>query len=727
MDSFRNKLTIRSILICILSFLSILLFAFSAAPLEVGQTIERMDIDSIEGIPVSLYPPAGKLQAIGFFDTRQDESVQAIQDFYLLYRRFHDRGLDALGVYANPNDESVLTFSEQWQIPWPQVMNQTSQGQLTEKCRIDKIPSYILIDDQGAVLAQNLERDEIHQQVASLLNVSLTGLPMPETPTQVPARNLDVESIYYAPVDLSESLTGVNPYFGTAQRRKLAEPCKSNLRKISLAITRFRCAHDGEFPKWLSDLYPDYIDDKSVFLCPDNPINFSFGNNSDPKLTCSYLYELAPVEHAPGQVYRDWKPQQMRQYGDKVPIVRCWNHSESLNLTYGGEILFYPTFWEGVVPTGHTLEDPDAKVRQTLLKIAAALDQYKKDKGDVPNDLNELLSYSEFISDPAMLELDGGGYPPYQFTTQYNYREQKNTQLKEFGGYVPIVRVRNALPNGRVVNLGYHGEIWESSSVWESDIQSDAPSVDRGEQTVNYTESNSDGVGLDYQLDKFRVREDGLSHIAAQISRIIGYPIDVRSGGDEIFTLELENKTVRQILDILLPPIQLGYTQTEDGTIVIDTKENISSLSTGPVSTTPNRSQLARVEAELRTLSMALESFFIDNNRYPTQPDNRDTIAEAAIKLGEGSRARYIRLTTPVAYISRLPRDPFNPEKPSYRYISNGTWYALISNGPDGDSDIDISSLQSMMNDLSTIRLELDKLKYDPATGEGDLFRIGPR
>jgi hypothetical protein len=126
----------------------------------------------------------------------------------------------------------------------------------------------------------------------------------------------------------------------------------------------------------------------------------------------------------------------------------------------------------------------------------------------------------------------------------------------------------------------------------------------------------------------------------------------------------------------------------------------------------------------MNTLSVALQMFFINNKQFPTHPDGGDTLAEAAVKIGQGSDARYISLLTPVSYIVRLPKDPFNQEKPSYRYLSNGSWYIIISNGPDGDEDIDISSIKSNIDDFSKIQTEIEKFKYDPSTGNGDMIKI---
>lgn len=133
-------------------------------------------------------------------------------------------------------------------------------------------------------------------------------------------------------------------------------------------------------------------------------------------------------------------------------------------------------------------------------------------------------------------------------------------------------------------------------------------------------------------------------------------------------------------------------------------------------------SQVARVKADMRALRSALESFFIDNNQYPLPLEGR-TLDQAGLKVGEGSQARILRLTGPVAYVNKLSADPFDPDGKPYRYFSNGKFYVLVSNGPDGDVDFDERAFKAEM--IS----ELEKFQYNSDQGEtssGDIIVVGP-
>ena len=49
---------------------------------------------------------------------------------------------------------------------------------------------------------------------------------------------------------------------------KHVEECRANLKKIKDAIESYQEDHKDQYPQTLSDLYPDYIENSSVFWCP---------------------------------------------------------------------------------------------------------------------------------------------------------------------------------------------------------------------------------------------------------------------------------------------------------------------------------------------------------------------------------------------------------------------------------------------------------------------------
>ena len=94
------------------------------------------------------------------------------------------------------------------------------------------------------------------------------------------------------------------------------------------------------------------------------------------------------------------------------------------------------------------------------------------------------------------------------------------------------------------------------------------------------------------------------------------------------------------------------------------------------------RSKVARAKTDMRTMTTALEQYHVDNNGYPDIFTRLNTI------------------TTPIQYISTVPRDVFRLQQASgggfqrqryYRYgampIDHPSRYVIASNGPDTDID----------------------------------------
>jgi D-alanyl-D-alanine carboxypeptidase len=117
--------------------------------------------------------------------------------------------------------------------------------------------------------------------------------------------------------------------------------CTQHLMEIGRALAAYERDH-REYPPLLSDLYPRYITDKGLFLCPADPSSGPQGTGlaTDPRMPASYLYawstdkapELGPAfklgPQPPGAdaTWRDCMKAARRHFGDYVPLVACVHH-----------------------------------------------------------------------------------------------------------------------------------------------------------------------------------------------------------------------------------------------------------------------------------------------------------------------------------------------------------------------------------------------------------------
>ncbi len=163
------------------------------------------------------------------------------------------------------------------------------------------------------------------------------------------------------------------------------------------------------------------------------------------------------------------------------------------------------------------------------------------------------------------------------------------------------------------------------------------------------------------------------------------------------------------------------------------------------------RSKVSRVTADMATLATGLESYYVDNNEYPLGQRADMSLVPHDIRLSP--------LTTPVAYVSSLPKDCFqqsrrawfgdaqtmantqqaqfdywnwsktNPDfaaTPRYHEIQGGpmTWQ-LLSVGPNGVFDMDAQWRN--VNGSDIVYFTASGI-YDPTNGTvsyGDIWRVG--
>jgi len=139
------------------------------------------------------------------------------------------------------------------------------------------------------------------------------------------------------------------------------------------------------------------------------------------------------------------------------------------------------------------------------------------------------------------------------------------------------------------------------------------------------------------------------------------------------------------------------------------------------------RAKVARVKADIRTISVALEAYAVDHTLYPYfDPNNEHSYL---LDIPE--------LTTPVAYLTSLPHEVFRPplleseRQRYYRYYPVDYWaetfpearalgwtWVLMSNAPDLDIDVDERGAEDVLRGGYSVI-------YDPTNGtisEGDIW-----
>jgi hypothetical protein len=146
---------------------------------------------------------------------------------------------------------------------------------------------------------------------------------------------------------------------------------------------------------------------------------------------------------------------------------------------------------------------------------------------------------------------------------------------------------------------------------------------------------------------------------------------------------------------------------------------------------------VAVVKHDMRFVINGIEAYYADHKEFPSmrsfKPLNNkhgDLIDRydfdfSFVEPG-GLPDGPLGVTTPVAYITSIPRDAFAPNSISFGYFSDSVGWILFSPGPDKDYDIDPvrdydgSTTQPSLHLLTTAT-------YDPTNGarsDGDIWRV---
>lgn len=150
-----------------------------------------------------------------------------------------------------------------------------------------------------------------------------------------------------------------------------------------------------------------------------------------------------------------------------------------------------------------------------------------------------------------------------------------------------------------------------------------------------------------------------------------------------------------------------------------------------------------RTKADMRSMATAIEAYYVDNNCYPSS-DPSVNLRKVAPGQKAISSFTTTSLTTPIAYITSIPSDPFAGEGQIFGYHMATTvvpgkkpesaGWILLSPGPDGRFDLDPGVYRAdpdpkAYSGASSVapQPELIAGAYDPTNGTvsaGDIWRI---
>ena len=143
--------------------------------------------------------------------------------------------------------------------------------------------------------------------------------------------------------------------------------------------------------------------------------------------------------------------------------------------------------------------------------------------------------------------------------------------------------------------------------------------------TQNAAPAQQGGTGLDYQIQgPVQFVNQDLDFLLAMLQGESGVQIVKGDGIKKNVTFNLMNPTVRQVLDTVLPPLQLAYTVNDSGVVYVDTTEKIKQA-TQPLVELVNRTFSPRF-VDVTQLQEAIGNLRSSNGQIIVDPDSQKII-----------------------------------------------------------------------------------------------------
>ena len=146
-------------------------FLGKIAKVGIGQKAPDFSAPNPEGKEVSLKESLGKVTIIDFWASWCSPCRIENPNVVRIYNKYHDQGLNIIGVSLDRDADSWKQAIEKDQLTWTQVSHlQYWNDPIAKEYSVRGIPATFILDENGVIVARDLRGDELEKKIAELLN-----------------------------------------------------------------------------------------------------------------------------------------------------------------------------------------------------------------------------------------------------------------------------------------------------------------------------------------------------------------------------------------------------------------------------------------------------------------------------------------------------------------------------------------------------------------------------
>lgn len=143
----------------------------NVAATEIGKKAPSFSAKNPKGKEISLSDAMGdKATIVDFWASWCMPCRQENPNMVALYKEFHAKGLNIIGVSLDNDSKDWITAIAVDQLIWPQISNLKQwEDPIAKKYNVSSIPATFLLDADGKIVAKNISGAELRKKVSELM------------------------------------------------------------------------------------------------------------------------------------------------------------------------------------------------------------------------------------------------------------------------------------------------------------------------------------------------------------------------------------------------------------------------------------------------------------------------------------------------------------------------------------------------------------------------------